>query len=468
MARRLRREERGAVLALVAVLAVGLVAIASFVVDYGRIKNAHKELQAATDAAALAAAQDLPDAGKAVATAKAYSAARPEGTKGNTRPDLMSPTIDVETKCLQFLKDLGLNVCPNAVKVSQSQNVKLLFLGGLGVPGIGVGATSTAAMKGGLPYPLDVMIVLDRTGSMSSTKMNQARLGVRTFLSAMRPSSDKIGLALFPPSSSGSCNYSEANHPYEDSKNLYAPNGYVVVPLSSDFRTSDEGPLNNGSKLVQSVSGSCPSAGGITAYTTAIRKGKDELVAHGRPDAQDVIIFFTDGEANYGPCSSSSSCSSGDNSSTERRHPCQSAIDLVNGSYIDKNGAPPAGEAPEFIKGTWVYTILYGSDANKPCLAAIPKPSNWGSSKPNWDCLPTTPNQSFPDHTGSSTWTDPQGGYYCQELPHIFSGETLFTMASTDRFGEPRYYSSSDDLTGIFKRIAIDLSSTRLLPDNIG
>ena len=45
---------------LVAVTAVGLAAIASFVIDYGRVMNAQKELQAAADAAALAAAQELP------------------------------------------------------------------------------------------------------------------------------------------------------------------------------------------------------------------------------------------------------------------------------------------------------------------------------------------------------------------------------------------------------------------------
>jgi Flp pilus assembly protein TadG len=129
LARRLGREERGGVLVLVAVLAVAFLAIASFVVDYGRIMNAQKELQAAADAAALAAAQDLPDSSAAGASVSAYGAGA-GATKGNTRPDLTSVTTTSVMKCLNYLKDLGLEFCPNAVQVNQEQEVKLLFLGG--------------------------------------------------------------------------------------------------------------------------------------------------------------------------------------------------------------------------------------------------------------------------------------------------------------------------------------------------
>jgi hypothetical protein len=396
--------------------------------------NAQKELQAAADAAALAAAQDLPDSSAAGASVSAYGAGA-GATKGNTRPDLTSVTTTSVMKCLNYLKDLGLEFCPNAVQVNQEQEVKLLFLGGLGLPGINVHATATAAAKGGTAFPLDVMIVLDRTGSMEeslggSRKINAARAGVQEFLSAMRPSSDRIGLALFPPTNSSSCPYSEPNKPYENGQR------YVVVPLASDFRASDTAPLNGSSPLVQAVSGNCPATGGITAYTTALQKAKDELNADGRPDAQDVIIFFTDGEANYGPWN----LGTGD---PQLRTPCGSADALADSL---KSGAPPAGDPPQYIAGTWIYTILYTNDPNKRCKGWQPAPAKQGG----------TPCNSGQDTT-----------FPCDELPvPTTASNTLRSMASVGSDGVARFYTSNDDLTEIFKRIAVDLSATRLLPDD--
>jgi hypothetical protein len=42
----------------------------------------------------------------------------------------------------------------------------------------------------------------------------------------------------------------------------------------------------------------CVKASGSTAYAIAIEEAARELAEHGRPDVQDVIVFFTDGGAN--------------------------------------------------------------------------------------------------------------------------------------------------------------------------
>ena len=58
--------------------------------------------------------------------------------------------------------------------------------------------------------PLDIMVVLDRTGSMCTVPrrgmndpgcidMKNARDGIRTFASILDPAIDKVGLALTPP-----------------------------------------------------------------------------------------------------------------------------------------------------------------------------------------------------------------------------------------------------------------------------
>ena len=45
----------------------------------------------------------------------------------------------------------------------------------------------------------------------------------------------------------------------------------------------------------------CVEGGGRTSYATAIEQAAAELARHGRRDAEHVIIFFSDGAANYGP-----------------------------------------------------------------------------------------------------------------------------------------------------------------------
>ena len=56
------RRDRGQILPIVAVALVGLLGICAFSIDVGYAYYAKRQLQSATDAAALAGAQDLPSA----------------------------------------------------------------------------------------------------------------------------------------------------------------------------------------------------------------------------------------------------------------------------------------------------------------------------------------------------------------------------------------------------------------------
>ena len=60
--RRLRNEESGQILVMSAVLMIAFLGMVALVVDYGHVVYAQRELQAATDAAALAGAQAFADA----------------------------------------------------------------------------------------------------------------------------------------------------------------------------------------------------------------------------------------------------------------------------------------------------------------------------------------------------------------------------------------------------------------------
>lgn len=417
--RRRARAETGQVLVWIAVSSIALLAMVGFVIDVGHLFNAHRELQASADAAALAGAQDLPNASLATTTALSFSSSP---GKKNTHPDLANVTTTVTPKCFT---STGLPCNPsNGIVVKESASVPMFFLKVIGINSIGISARSSASMKGGAALPLDVMIVLDRTGSMCQpcSKITNARNGVLAFLGAMRPSVDKIGLTVLPPSTSvgnrcttppsSNANYDNSSYPY------------TVVSLGSDFRTSDSSPLNPASDLVQTVN--CIKTNGGTAYATALDKAQAAIDAQGRADAQDVIIFFTDGEANYGPWYYG-------NTSNYRKTPCAQAIASAN-SFKSRA-----------FKPTWIYTIGYDTDTTVRC-------KGWKSSG---------------SQNGNSCNVGQGTQFPCDESPVKTAYSTLQQMASTID-GQLKFYyqPTNGDLVTIFERVAQDLTQVRLVDDN--
>jgi hypothetical protein len=282
---------------LVVIALVAVLALAAFTIDVGYAYHAHRSLQASADAAALAGAQELPDANVAVATARAYGTTE----AGKNRIDNIGEvTESITTKCLSSLPG-----CEpvNAIVAEETAKVPTLFARVLGIDSFTIKAKATACSYCGVK-PLDIMLVVDRTGSMcmdhngnsdpSCSDMNNIKNALKTFLGFLEPARQRVGLAVFPPATSvsGRCNTPSTNN-YNSTTSPY-----VVVPLSSDFATRS-GILNTSSQLVSTIN--CIKAAGETSYATAIEKAQAELVTHGRPDVEHVIIFFSDGAANIGP-----------------------------------------------------------------------------------------------------------------------------------------------------------------------
>src|SRR5262249_17963395 len=96
--------------------------------------------------------------------------------------------------------------CVNAIVVKQQADVPTYFARVLGINSVSLSATATAGAKGGKSTPVDVMIILDATQSMTQTdsscsgqtKMNCALAGVRALLSGFWPSVDQVGLMVYP------------------------------------------------------------------------------------------------------------------------------------------------------------------------------------------------------------------------------------------------------------------------------
>jgi Flp pilus assembly protein TadG len=83
---RLRRDERGISVLIVALTLVTLVVMAALAIDLGDVRQVRSQEQNAADAGALAGAQDLPAAPEAVAKAAGYAAATMSSTRASSAP----------------------------------------------------------------------------------------------------------------------------------------------------------------------------------------------------------------------------------------------------------------------------------------------------------------------------------------------------------------------------------------------
>jgi hypothetical protein len=123
------------------------------------------------------------------------------------------------------------------------------------------------------------------------------------------------------------------------------------VPLTTDFKNLD-GSLKGSSNLISTID--CTSAGGRTSYANAVEAAQAELDAHGRADAQHVVVFLSDGAANIGPTYYLTS-------SPYRKQPCHQGIASAGGVKA---------------KGTIVYSIGYAIGDDGGCLSYTGSPES--------------------------------------------------------------------------------------------
>jgi hypothetical protein len=332
-----RPGERGQVLVIVVLFLLVLLGMAAMVIDVGYAYYAHRALQAQADAAALAGAQELPDPARATAVAYEYSG---EGGAKNERENVPNVSVDVRTRCLSRIPGCD---PVNAVVVTEQVKLDTLFAGVLGIEKFDLKVRSTACSPCGVK-PLDMMLVLDRTGSMcqdhwgrddpSCTDLRNAKEGMRTFLSFFNSNTQWVGLAALPPASSRSRRCSTPDQDWYHSRSA----SYVLVPLSDDYTVTGGG-LNTRSDLVRTID--CQDGGGRTAYANALEAAQAELDRNGREGVQDLIVLLSDGAANYGPNYYPAS-------SPYRRQPCHQGV---------------WSAAAIKARGTIIYSIGYDLDA---------------------------------------------------------------------------------------------------------
>lgn len=207
--------EQGATVVLLTLMAVALMALTGFAIDAGRLFVARAELVRTADAAALAGVVELPNLVKAQSAAARYVQANdPQATVTIEQPG-SDPRL----------------------KVTVSKRVDMTFMRVLSVDSVTVRASATAG-RGGI---LDLVMVLDETGSMRGQKLRDAQDAARELVSMLLPDptgSTALGLAPFRMSYFGGRNcriYSYECVPNSHIVGLTGNEGAIVSAINRLF-----------------------------------------------------------------------------------------------------------------------------------------------------------------------------------------------------------------------------------------
>jgi Flp pilus assembly protein TadG len=397
-----RDREQGQVIVLTVLALLVILGMVGLVIDVGSAYYAQRHVQATADAAALAGAVNLPDATTAMAVAAQY------GANGkNATANLPNVTESITTRCATSLPGCDPT---NLLVVTETAHVSTKFLRIFNINNVDVTVRSTACGPCAT-RPADIMIIVDRTGSMcmdyqgnndpACTKLENARSGVLTMLKSLDPAVDRVGLAVLPPATSAG---SICSAPPLTSYNSMSAS-WVPVGLTTNYKLSN-GQLNNSSPLVSAVN--CLPSAGYTAYADAIDKAQAELNANGRSNAGHYIVFFTDGAANTGP-------SYYPVNSPYRQQPCHQGVNSANAAKG---------------QGTTIYSIGYTLNAQGGAANVCQAQS------------PTGPLES----------------------PAITAYQAVSQIASNSNtfYNQPTLTS----LDGIFASVAAHITGPRLVPDN--
>lgn len=523
--------KKGSVAAMVAASVAALIGCAAISVDAGYVYMTWYQLQASTNAAALAGAKDIGVGGTPITTAIAYSAVAGNPPNKNSIAGVTT-TMASGYPALQCFKSgpaCTTNQTPatsaNGILVRQTATVPLFFAPLLGFPSMSISASAVALAAGRSPPPLNVMFIVDATASMGSpdascgaTRIQCALQGFQTLLGELWPCQynlascgaatghnvanpvDEAGLMQFPgvqaaPSTGSGCSAlttvayagingktsnttasssttlsfaatpafntgasalvtDETNPSYVavgtditsttgktaimsksptatiakgDSIGVWPP-VYQIIPLSSDYRSSDTATtLNPGSDLVACLTSLKAPGGFGTFYADAITIAQQTLAANARTGATNVIILLSDGEANAASSSGKvNMVSQGAHwATTSATNECKAAV----------SAAQSAASA-----GTWVYAVSYGTSSSGGCTTDTGSYAN--------ACYVMSQIANIPGAAAGTYVNDPTKFYAddangCQSAAHP----------------------SITALKAVFQNIAYSLTTPRLLPN---
>ncbi|MGA8089651.1 MAG: vWA domain-containing protein [Terracidiphilus sp.] len=488
---RFLKDERGQIIPWMTFLSVLVIGAGGITVDLGRAYVCYRQLQATTDAAALAGAYAMGQGSATTDTVTSAVDLYTSTTGGaNFNTNLPSPTRSVTFSCVT---DSAMVAAPcqasgtgyNVVRVTQTATIPTFFIRVLSVMGVNsarsltLTSTATATMASGQNDQVNVAMVVDSTASMQTqdndascgnTRIYCALQGVRTMLGLLAPCTastskssatctpyDQVSLLTFPTVASTTASLSAETDcktsttpsvvPYTTpaaGATWSAPTGgagtYQITDYASDWTASNSvgGSLSSSSTLVNGsggTSGNCgldAKGGDGTYYAGAIYAAQSSLVAAkaAAPGSRNVMIILSDGDASAssGKMVDSKGKNVGNNGNTYPSLDDQCHQAITAAQYAASNG-------------TTVYTIAYGASS-----------SGCSTDKGSLSITPCQAMMQMSSGYVSST-----------NAPNFYSDAT-----ATQNKGQCTSGSNPNlSLKGIFGNISAQLTKARLIPNNI-
>jgi hypothetical protein len=492
--------ERGQALILFALGMVAILGFASLTIDIGLFVRERGHVQSAVDASALAAAQELPDSGaNAITVAKQYALSNDS--------ELTSGSVDVTFRCIVGDRDnngavdpgevpgvcnpgsgasfscsaglcwstcsfTGANKC-NTVVVGASKNVAFYFAPVLAVMGgpsqcffssCSTGAVRAAACRGscglGPASPADIVMILDRTGSMSSTELTNAKNGAKIVLQTLNPSLQRVALGILG-----------ASNPANLCNDLDPASGgnWLAVPFATNYQNSN-GTLNTSSSIVSTINCLTSSSQG-TNLGSPVRDvvfgrpdAYTEIQTNGRSGVPKAIILFTDGAANE-----PSNVGSGVAGNTGNLNcTAQAAVTTSSG---DNNGygtnpsnacSDGSGNATDTDSGTGTSTVCTNSGKDRHIFRdyniALPAGATLTGVSVRLDAWADS-SSSSPTMCGELSWNGGTTWTSAKQTGNLTTSQATYTLgASNDTWGHS--WSAAETSNANFRLRVTDVSSS--------
>ncbi|OYU50337.1 MAG: hypothetical protein CFE31_01935 [Rhizobiales bacterium PAR1] len=266
------KDRRGATTVVMALAMVPVMSILGIATDYAKATSQRNALQQAIDAAAIAIAKD-PDANLiSNADLKARAVAYANAAVGNSPVDNMSMTVSIDA---------------DRATLSASGTVKLNFGAFLGADTLTVASTVTVELS--KMKNVEIALVLDNTGSMGGSKINELKKAVKALIDFFEPrikNPDDVKIALVPFT-----NVVRTNSSWMQSWMLKStpPNNWqgCVQDRNAPYDITDQPPSAGVGDSLYPVTSSCGGLAEIIPMTnnlTAIRAAADTMIASGSTD----------------------------------------------------------------------------------------------------------------------------------------------------------------------------------------
>lgn len=406
--------ERGASIILFALLVPVLFGALALALDFGKLAYERQDLSNALDAAALSGAGSLPN-DPAAAQSAAISYAKANDAQANPTitfrclvastgasksvaagqvPNVCDPGTTAGAKCDEKLCSIpcvpgGTKTC-NTIIVTAAKDVPFAFAPVIGVDTGSTGSLSSIACKGScgsqIPNPMDIVMVADRTGSMSTADRNAMVSGIKSTLQTMTKEQQYVALGTIGRSSTspGSCITTPSG---SQTTGPWLPVGFSNNYTSNPATPGGVPPLNNSSTLVSGLN--CLGASSTGTYLASPLKSAARYVLGLTPNnlgslpvrstpAKKAIILETDGEPNEQTITTGTTAlsSSGDIGNSNGTTACNNLKDvatnaknqgllIITVAFGDANSARCNGGSTEFVRN-----VL--ASAASPKAAGVP------------------------------------------------------------------------------------------------